>query len=176
MAFIKALECKFYARTVTSRSVLLWSVPVWTDDLRLVGKLMWARLRFTRCALPLSPSLSRVARQVTAPLPLGINNSASDWLLPPVQEHFVPWLGEGRVHRGGDAQIITRKSLRRAGTAACLGITVGMHSKTVSVRHGTKADSQIYIVWGVFASALCMHSFLCLQSFIVTVEAGVHCA
>ena len=49
---------------------------------------MWARLKVHTLSLsyiyivPL-PSLRRVARQAAASPPLGINNSAGDWLLPP---------------------------------------------------------------------------------------------
>lgn len=76
------------------------SVTIWTDDLRYVGNLIWARLRFTRYPppIPLSlflmhihstslytppPSPSGVARQVAASPRLSINNWVGYWLLPP---------------------------------------------------------------------------------------------
>ena len=95
------------------------SVTVWTDDLRLVGNLMQARLRFTRhpslppppLSLPLismypvsSLPLSRVARQAAASPWLGINSSASHWLLPPrCRNNLFPGHGRGRRSEEGGA-------------------------------------------------------------------------
>lgn len=72
---------------------------------------------------PPPPSPSRVARQAAASPRLGINNSSGDRLLPSRCRNilFPRWLAayrgreeeeeeDGRVHRGGDAQIIKRKS------------------------------------------------------------------
>lgn len=87
----------------------------------------------------LSASLCRVARQAAASPPLGINNSAGDWLLPPGAGTFCSFAAcwRRRRRRGGSTEegmLRLLISSQQAGTTHRSGIIMGMHYKAEHVK------------------------------------------